>query len=178
MNDAFMVIAATNDPKVNSTIAAKAKERGLLINAVDQPGDCNFIMPSIVKRGDLHIAISTAGKSPALAKKIRKQMELTFGQEYGAFLELMGIKRLLVSLNVTRLDRSTAGGTERLVLTFSDKGPPGLELLVETVQRRRDWRLLPDGRFIMELKDPKDKEKLLGAIEQTLQGLLEKTTRK
>jgi len=93
MNDAFMVIAATNDPKVNSTIAAKAKERGLLINAVDQPGDCNFIMPSIVKRGDLHVAISTAGKSPALAKKIRKQMELTFGQEYGAFLKLMGLIR-------------------------------------------------------------------------------------
>ncbi len=94
MNDAFMVIAATSDPKVNSQIASKAKQRGLLINAVDQPGDCTFIMPSTIRRGDLQIAISTAGKSPALAKKIRKEMELTFGPAYASFLDLMGLIRI------------------------------------------------------------------------------------
>ena len=93
LDEVFMVIAATDDPEVNSQIASQAKERGLLTNAVDQPGDCNFIMPSIVQRGDLQIAISTAGKSPALAKRIRKEMEATFGPEYASLIELMGLLR-------------------------------------------------------------------------------------
>jgi precorrin-2 dehydrogenase/sirohydrochlorin ferrochelatase len=63
---------------------------GLLINAVDQLPDCNFIVPSIVKRGDLLIAISTSGKSPALAQKVRKQLDTQFGSEYEDFLVLMG----------------------------------------------------------------------------------------
>jgi precorrin-2 dehydrogenase/sirohydrochlorin ferrochelatase len=94
MDDAFMVIAATDNPEVNKQVASQAKERGLLVNAVDQPGDCNFIMPSIVKRGDLQIAISTAGKSPALAKKIRKEMDSMFGPEYGSLVELLGLVRI------------------------------------------------------------------------------------
>lgn len=94
MNDAFMVIAATDDPEVNTRIASQAKERGVLVNAVDQPEDCNFIMPSIVKRGDLQIAISTAGKSPALAKKIRKETEAMFGPEYDSLIELLGHLRI------------------------------------------------------------------------------------
>jgi len=107
LNEAFMVIAATDDPEVNSQIASQAKERGLLINAVDQPGDCNFIMPSIVQRGDLQIAISTAGKSPALAKRIRKEMEITFGPEYASLIEIMGLLRtkLLAQGNLSSKNR-------------------------------------------------------------------------
>ncbi len=93
MDDTFMIIAATDDPEANRKIASQAKEHGLLINAVDQPEDCNFIMPSIIKRGDLQIAISTAGKSPALAKKIRKEIEVWFGPEYSSFIELLGLLR-------------------------------------------------------------------------------------
>ncbi len=93
MDDTFMVIAATDDAEVNSKIASQAKKHGLLINAVDQPKDCNFIMPSIVKRGNLQIAISTAGKSPALAKKIRKNLESSFPPEYDSFTKLLGIIR-------------------------------------------------------------------------------------
>ena len=93
MDTAFMVIAATDDAEVNSKIASQAKKHGLLINAVDQPKDCNFIMPSIVKRGNLQIAISTAGNSPALAQKIRKNLESTFPPEYGLLTELLGIIR-------------------------------------------------------------------------------------
>jgi len=89
----FMVIAATDDAEVNSKIASQAKKHGLLINTVDQPKDCNFIMPSIVKRGNLQIAISTAGKSPALAKKIRKELQNTFPPEYDLLTELLGIIR-------------------------------------------------------------------------------------
>jgi len=93
MDTAFMVIAATDDAEVNSKIASQAKKHGLLINTVDQPKDCNFIMPSIVKRGNLQIAISTAGKSPALAKKIRKNLQNTFPPEYDLLTELLGIIR-------------------------------------------------------------------------------------
>ena len=94
MDDAFIVIAATDDPEVNTQIASQAKEHGMLVNAVDRPEDCNFIMPSIVRRGDLQIAISTAGKSPALAKKIRKEMQSMFGPEYGSLVELLGLLRI------------------------------------------------------------------------------------
>jgi len=93
MNNTFMVIAATDDTEVNSKIASQAKKHGLLINTVDQPKDCNFIMPSIVKRGNLQIAISTAGKSPALAKKIRKNLESMFGPEYDSLTDLLGLVR-------------------------------------------------------------------------------------
>jgi precorrin-2 dehydrogenase/sirohydrochlorin ferrochelatase len=93
MDDAFMVIAATDDQDANRQIASRARKQGLLVNAVDQPEDCNFIMPSIVKRGDLQVAISTAGKSPALAKKLRNDMESIFGPEYDSFIELLGMIR-------------------------------------------------------------------------------------
>jgi len=90
LDGAFMVIAATDDKKLNREISEAARKRGLLINAVDQPPDCNFIVPSIVKKGDLTIAISTSGKSPALAKKLREKMDGQFGSEYRTFLTLMG----------------------------------------------------------------------------------------
>ncbi len=93
LNKVFMVIAATDDSALNSRIASKAKKRGILVNSVDQTRDCTFIMPSIVKAGDLQIAISTAGKSPALAKKIRGELESTFGPEYASFIELLGLLR-------------------------------------------------------------------------------------
>ncbi|HUU40229.1 MAG TPA: bifunctional precorrin-2 dehydrogenase/sirohydrochlorin ferrochelatase [Desulfatiglandales bacterium] len=94
MDDAFMVIAATDNPEINTGVALQARERGILVNAVDQPQDCNFIMPSIVRQGALQIAISTSGKSPALAKKIRKEMGKLFGPEYGLLLELLGLIRV------------------------------------------------------------------------------------
>jgi precorrin-2 dehydrogenase/sirohydrochlorin ferrochelatase len=84
------VIAATDDQHLNRRISEHARKRRLLVNAVDQPADCDFIFPSIVKRGDLLIAISTAGKSPALAKRLREELETQFGREYGVFVDLMG----------------------------------------------------------------------------------------
>jgi len=90
LEGAFMVIAATDDPRLNRQVSKMAKEKGLLVNAVDQPSDCNFILPSILRRGDLLIAVSTSGKSPALAKKVREALEERFGNEYESFLILMG----------------------------------------------------------------------------------------
>lgn len=92
----FLVVAATDDAAMNRKVSEHARLKGLLINAVDQPEDCNFIVPSVLRRGDLVIAVSTSGKSPAMAKKVREDLEESFGPEYGAFLNLMGNVRELI----------------------------------------------------------------------------------
>jgi precorrin-2 dehydrogenase/sirohydrochlorin ferrochelatase len=86
----MLVIGATDDPELNKRIGREARGRGMLCNIVDDPGECNFILPSLVSRGDLTIAVSTAGKSPALAKKIRQALEKEFPGSYGPYLELLG----------------------------------------------------------------------------------------
>jgi precorrin-2 dehydrogenase/sirohydrochlorin ferrochelatase len=94
----FLVIGATDNQELNFNIHAEAERRGLLCNIADRPKACNFILPSIVNRGDLIIAISTSGKSPAFAKKMRKHLEAEFGDEYAEFLNLMGtIRKKLLS---------------------------------------------------------------------------------
>lgn len=85
----FLAIAATDDPGVNDSAVKEAHIRGTMINVVDQPGECDFIVPSVVRRGELLIAISTGGRSPALARKVREEMEGRFGPEYGALLDLV-----------------------------------------------------------------------------------------
>ena len=83
---AFLVFVATDDPGVNRKVAAEAQETGGLINVADAPEACSFLVPSVFRRGDLTIAISTAGGSPALAKRLRQRLEKTIGPEYEAFL--------------------------------------------------------------------------------------------
>jgi precorrin-2 dehydrogenase/sirohydrochlorin ferrochelatase len=89
----FLVIGATDNEELNRTIHSEAQRRGMLCNIADRPEACNFILPSIVRRGDLIIAISTSGNSPAFAKKLRKEFEATLGEEYADFLKLMGAIR-------------------------------------------------------------------------------------
>jgi len=89
----FLVIGATDDETLNRRISSDAERLNILCNIADRPEVCNFILPSIVQRDDLVITISTSGKSPALAKKLRKTLEDQFGQEYGDFLRLMGAIR-------------------------------------------------------------------------------------
>jgi precorrin-2 dehydrogenase/sirohydrochlorin ferrochelatase len=89
----FLVIGATNDEELNRQISGDADRLNTLCNIADRPEVCNFILPSIVHRDDLVITISTSGKSPALAKKLRKALENQFGEEYGQLLRLMGAIR-------------------------------------------------------------------------------------
>jgi len=89
----FLVIGASDDETLNRQISSDADRRNTLCNIADQPEKCNFILPSIVRRDDLVITISTSGRSPALAKKLRKKLERRFGPEYGDFLKLMGAIR-------------------------------------------------------------------------------------
>jgi precorrin-2 dehydrogenase/sirohydrochlorin ferrochelatase len=92
---ALLVIAATGDPLVNERVYHAAQELGVLCNAVDEPAHCDFYYPAVVRRGDLQIAISTAGKSPALAQRIRKQLEQQFDATYTNWLEWLGNVREL-----------------------------------------------------------------------------------
>ena len=88
-----LAIVATDDREENSKIATLCRRKNLLVNVVDQPADCTFTVPSIFRRGPLTIAISTNGASPALSKKIRKDLEKTYGKEFGEFLRLMSKMR-------------------------------------------------------------------------------------
>lgn len=98
LDDRFLVIGATDNQEMNFKIHDEAEQRGLLCNIADHPKACNFILPSILNRGDLIIAISTSGKSPAFAKRLRKHLEKEFGDEYAEFLNLMGaIRQKLLS---------------------------------------------------------------------------------
>ena len=90
---AFLVIAATNNSEVNSAVFQESEARNILCNAVDDPENCHFYYASIVQRGDLQIAISTNGKSPALSQRLRKELEDQFGPEYATWLEWLGAAR-------------------------------------------------------------------------------------
>src|SRR5205807_1821344 len=90
---AFVVIAATNNPQLIEAIWAETQERGQLVNIVDVPEHCSFIMPSILRRDQLTIAVSTEGASPGLAKHIRHSLEEIFPQAYGTYLRLAAAAR-------------------------------------------------------------------------------------
>ncbi|HVH69530.1 MAG TPA: bifunctional precorrin-2 dehydrogenase/sirohydrochlorin ferrochelatase [Candidatus Dormibacteraeota bacterium] len=89
----FLVIAATSDPELQQNISAEARARGVLCNVVDVPGLCDFYYPAVAQRGALQIAVSTSGQSPALAQRLRKELEEQFGPEYEAWLEQLGEER-------------------------------------------------------------------------------------
>ena len=86
----FLAVAATDNPAVNRAVFAEAEASGVLINAVDDPPFCDFYFPSVVRRGDLQIAISTAGHSPALAQQLRKQINEALPLDAGDWLAELG----------------------------------------------------------------------------------------
>ena len=137
LSGAFLVIAATNDGFVNRQVTKDARGRGVLVNIVDDPKQCDFIIPSLIKQGDLSIAISTGGKSPALAKKIRKDLEKHYGNEYSLLLDILGELR----------ERMIAEGRD------SDKNREGFEAVVysEILDYIRTGRLNEIGALIRRL---------------------------
>jgi siroheme synthase-like protein len=92
----FLIVVATSSNRLNQFIYREAEGRGLLCNVVDVPELCDFYYGSVVRRGDLQIAISTAGKSPSLAQKIRHQLERLFGEGYAHWVEQLGETRQLI----------------------------------------------------------------------------------
>ncbi len=93
---AFLAVVATNSRTLNERVYHEAQRRGILCNVVDVPDLCDFYYPSVVRRGDLQIAVSTAGQSPSLAQKIRQQLEKQFGAGYAAWVAELGETRQLI----------------------------------------------------------------------------------
>lgn len=88
-----LVIVCGQPPKVAEAVWQEARRRNILINTVDDPPRCGFLAPAIVRRGDLAVAISTGGKAPALAVRLRQRLEAELGEEYARFLALAGAVR-------------------------------------------------------------------------------------
>jgi precorrin-2 dehydrogenase/sirohydrochlorin ferrochelatase len=92
----FLAVVATASNSLNELIYREAQRRGVLCNVVDVPEYCDFFYPAVVRRGDLQIAISTAGQSPSLAQKLGQQLERQFGAGYAAWVEQLGETRRLI----------------------------------------------------------------------------------
>ncbi len=124
----FLVISATDDPAMNHRVSECSKKKDILVNAVDQPLDCTFIVPAILKRGDLQIAVSTSGKSPALAKKVRRELEEHFGREYESLLLLLGrLRKKIISKGRSQNQNKQVFSD----LVYSD---------IQSVIGKKDWK--------------------------------------
>ncbi len=137
MDDAFLVIGATDRDDINERIAGDAREAGILANIVDDPEKCDFILPALLRRGDLLVAVSTGGASPALAKRLRDELKEHIGPEYEVLAKILGRLREAVLAKGGSADENRE--TFRAVVA-SD---------VADRIRERDW----DGvrRIILEL---------------------------
>jgi precorrin-2 dehydrogenase/sirohydrochlorin ferrochelatase len=93
LEGAYVVFAATSTAAVNEAVFREAEARGILCNAVDDPGHCHFYSASVLRRGDLQVAISTAGQSPAFARSLRTELEELIGPEYTAWVAWLGLVR-------------------------------------------------------------------------------------
>jgi precorrin-2 dehydrogenase/sirohydrochlorin ferrochelatase len=89
----FLAVAATDSPEVNTAVGRLCRKKHILVNVVAPPEESSFLVPSVVERGDLAIAISTGGASPGLSKRIRQELEDKYGREYEGFLARMAVLR-------------------------------------------------------------------------------------
>ncbi|MBN1471171.1 MAG: bifunctional precorrin-2 dehydrogenase/sirohydrochlorin ferrochelatase [Syntrophaceae bacterium] len=105
IDKATLIIGATDDEKTNARISQDARAKSIPVNIVDDPQKCDFILPSIVQRGDLSITIGTGGKSPALARYLREELEGQYGKEYEIFLNILGNLR-------TKMDKNAGVGKD------------------------------------------------------------------
>jgi precorrin-2 dehydrogenase/sirohydrochlorin ferrochelatase len=93
VEDPFMVVVATDDPQVNEWVALRARRARALVNVVDQPDLCQFAAPSVLRRGSLTVAVSTGGASPALAARIREELEELIGSEWEVIMDRLNLWR-------------------------------------------------------------------------------------
>lgn len=105
LENSYLVFAATNDQKVNELCIKECKENRILLNVVDHPKMCDFIVPANVNRGDLNISISTNGKSPMLSRKIRLELEELFTDEYREYLEVLGDIRKRAKVEIKDINK-------------------------------------------------------------------------
>ena len=93
LDGVWLVIAATDDPAVNRAVYEAGERAGIWVNGAAAPANCSFTLPSVVRRGDLQVAVSTGGRSPALASWLRRRIEADIGPEYEVLLELLATER-------------------------------------------------------------------------------------
>lgn len=93
LQDALLVFAATDNRQVQDVVVQDAQQIGVLVNVADAPEHCDFQVPAVIQRGDLQLAVSTHGTSPALAAKIRQELDNQYGEEYAVLLRLMSVLR-------------------------------------------------------------------------------------
>jgi precorrin-2 dehydrogenase/sirohydrochlorin ferrochelatase len=110
MRGCMVVVAATGEPHVDEAVAAEARRRHALVNVVDAAAHCDFIVPSVLRRGPLQIAVSTSGKSPALAREIRRRLEPLFSAEFGRVVEQAGERRARARTIAATSDARIAAG--------------------------------------------------------------------
>ena len=96
LDGAFLAVVATSSRSLNERVYQEAQQRGVLCNVVDVPDLCDFFYPAVVRRGDLQIAVSTAGQSPSLAQKIRQQLDKQFGPAYAEWVAELGENRKII----------------------------------------------------------------------------------
>src|SRR6202045_4340665 len=104
----FLAVVATASRNLNERVYLEAQQRGVLCNVVDVPDLCDFFYPAGVRRGDLQIAVSTAGQSPSLAQNIRQQLEKQFGPAYAAWVAELGETRKLILASDLEKERKLA----------------------------------------------------------------------
>ncbi|NLI91606.1 MAG: bifunctional precorrin-2 dehydrogenase/sirohydrochlorin ferrochelatase [Peptococcaceae bacterium] len=124
IQNAVLVFSCTEKEEVNARVAQDAKARNILINVVDDPEKCSFFVPSVLKRGDLSIAVSTGGSSPLVARQIREELENFYGNEMAEYLELLRTWRLEAKNKLPGIKRQKlwAQVTDGRVLQLIKKG--------------------------------------------------------
>jgi precorrin-2 dehydrogenase/sirohydrochlorin ferrochelatase len=142
LDGAFLAFAATDKPDVNRRLAAAARARGVPILIADEGEAGDFINPAVVRRGDLVLAVSASGAAPALASRIRRELEERYGPEYGKAAEILEAIRLA-------LKRAGVGDAERRRLLAAAASPEAMAL----------WR---------EAEDPADGDRLLARLQESL----------
>ncbi len=138
--EAYLIVAICETQEEGGMIRRFAEEHQILVNVVDQIANCNFIAPAIVERGDLTIAVSTSGKCPALARRLRQQLEQEIGPEYASYLELLGETRLIVKQQLAEFGRRRAFYQRllegNLLVTFRNEGYQSAQArILEELQR-------------------------------------------
>ena len=107
LDGAFLVLTTTDDPVVNQRVADEARRRGILVNSADDPSNCDFILPAVVRRGSVQIAITTGGRSPALARHLRQQIETLIPPAYEQLGQVLAEVRQSLRREGVRVDAET-----------------------------------------------------------------------
>ncbi|MBW1679461.1 MAG: bifunctional precorrin-2 dehydrogenase/sirohydrochlorin ferrochelatase, partial [Deltaproteobacteria bacterium] len=97
----FLVFVSTDSNEVNHRVSRVAREKGVLVNCVDTPEECDFFVPSFFRRGSLALAVSTGGKIPALAKKISRELQISYGEVFAEYVDLLAAAREKIKKEVS-----------------------------------------------------------------------------